>query len=165
MKAIIRESIAMIILIFALMLILITVFFDYIKENSIEISGATYEMSKEEQKILKEKQNYLASQNKITLSSGYTVSEDDLQAYKSNGDLKLGQSNPFDETYITEIIHDSEGSIHYQLSDPRNVTTNTSSGAAVVPSQNESTYFQNDISAPSAGTGELISQPRADKTK
>lgn len=62
MKTIIRESIAMIILICAIMLILVTLFFDYIKENSIEISSATYQMSKEEQNILKEKQKYLASQ-------------------------------------------------------------------------------------------------------
>ena len=55
MKTIIRESIAMIILICAIMLILVTLFFDYIKENSIEISSATYQMSKEEQNILKRK--------------------------------------------------------------------------------------------------------------
>ncbi len=56
MKTIIRESIAMIILICAIMLILVTLFLTISKENSIEISSATYQMSKEEQNILKEKQ-------------------------------------------------------------------------------------------------------------
>jgi len=118
MKTIIRESLAMIILIFAIMLILITVFFDYIKNNSIEITGATYQLSKEEQKILKEKQNYLENQNKIVLSSGYSITEEDLQNYKASGDLKSGQSNPFDEALVTEIIHEADGSIHYKVTDP-----------------------------------------------
>ena len=165
MKTIIRESLAMIILIFAIMLILITVFFDYIKNNSIEITGATYQLSKEEQKILKEKQNYLENQNKIVLSSGYSITEEDLQNYKASGDLKSGQSNPFDEALVTEIIHEADGSIHYKVTDPTAIVSNSTSSVSGTGSsvkntnntvKNESNYFANDISAPSVGTGSII---------
>lgn len=175
MKTIIRESFAMIILICAIMLILITVFFDYIKNNSIEITGATYQLSKEEKNILEEKQNYLESQNKIILSSSYSITEEDLQDYKASGDLKSGQSNPFDEALVTEIIHNADGSIHYVVTDPTTITNNTSSssgtGSVVTNTNkttntnsnknnttNESNYFANDISAPSVGSGSIIPQ-------
>lgn len=163
MKTIIRESFAMIILICAIMLILITVFFDYIKNNSIEITGATYQLSKEEQKILKEKQNYLENQNKIVLSSGYSITEEDLQSYKASGDLKSGQSNPFDEALVTEIIHDADGSIHYRVTDPTAVSNSISGTGSTTNAKNntvknESNYFANDISAPSVGTGSIIPQ-------
>lgn len=158
MKTIIRELAAMIILILAIMLILVTVFFDYIKENSIEISGATYKMSKEEQNILNEKQKYLASQNTITLSSGYTITEDDLQAYKSNGDLKLGQSNPFDESPITEVTYDENSATYYVKTDPRKSSNSTENTTSQKSKKEESTYFENDVSAPSVGAGEMINK-------
>lgn len=174
MKTIIRESFAMIVLIFAIMLILITIFFDYIKSNSIEITGATYQLSKEEQKIFAEKQNYLESQNKIVLSSSYSITEEDLQNYKASGDYKSGQSNPFDEVLVTEIIHNADGSVHYRVTDPTTTVSNTTSsisgngsGTVVTNSNNnsntnktnttnESNYFANDISAPSVGSGSII---------
>ncbi|MCI8545978.1 MAG: hypothetical protein HFJ44_01955 [Clostridia bacterium] len=165
MKTIIRESIAMIILICAIMLILVTLFFDYIKENSIEISSATYQMSKEEQNILKEKQKYLASQNTITLSSGYTVTEDDLNAYKSSGDLKQGQSNPFDETPITEVTYDENSATYYVKTDPRKSSNSTQTTTNSKPKKEESTYFQNDVSAPSAEAGSIISENKKQTTK
>lgn len=158
MKTIIRESVAMIILICAIMLILVTVFFDYIKENSIEISGATYQMSKEEQNILNEKKKYLASQNTITLSSGYTVTEEELNAYKSSGDLKLGQSNPFDESSITEVTHDENSGTYYVITDPRASSNSNKTTTNEKTKKEESTYFQNDVSAPSAEAGSIISQ-------
>lgn len=168
MKTIIRESFAMIILISAIMLILITVFFDYIKNNSIEITGATYQLSQEEQEILDEKQSYLENQNKIVLSSGYSITEEDLKDYKASGDLKSGQSNPFGETLVTEAVHDADGSIHYKATDSittKNTTSSKSSTKNTVTNtnktntvKNESKYFENDISAPSVGSGSIIPQ-------
>ena len=138
---------------------------DYIKENSIEISSATYQMSKEEQNILKEKQKYLASQNTITLSSGYTVTEDDLNAYKSSGDLKQGQSNPFDETPITEVTYDENSATYYVKTDPRKSSNSTQTTTNSKPKKEESTYFQNDVSAPSAEAGSIISENKKQTTK
>ena len=133
--------------------------------KSIEISSATYQMSKEEQNILKEKQKYLASQNTITLSSGYTVTEDDLNAYKSSGDLKQGQSNPFDETPITEVTYDENSATYYVKTDPRKSSNSTQTTTNSKPKKEESTYFQNDVSAPSAEAGSIISENKKQTTK
>ena len=71
MKTVIREIIAMIILVAAIILVTITFFFDYIKDQANQPQSAVYKMSDEESTILKERQNYINSQNKIVLSSAY----------------------------------------------------------------------------------------------
>ena len=114
---------------------------------------------------LKEKQKYLASQNTITLSSGYTVTEDDLNAYKSSGDLKQGQSNPFDETPITEVTYDENSATYYVKTDPRKSSNSTQTTTNSKPKKEESTYFQNDVSAPSAEAGSIISENKKQTTK
>ena len=65
MKKVIREVIAMVILVAAILLLMLTFFFDYIKAESNEPQAAVYEMSENEVAILKEKQDYDESQNKI----------------------------------------------------------------------------------------------------
>ena len=109
MKTVIREIIAMIILVAAIILVTITFFFDYIKDQANQPQSAVYKMSDEESTILKERQNYINSQNKIVLSSAYSIDSSDLQNYKATNQLKTGQSNPFDEAPITDVIYDADG--------------------------------------------------------
>ena len=68
MKTVIREALAMIILISAIVLLMLTFFFDYIKAEANEPQAAVYKMSENEANILKDRQNYIESQNKIVLS-------------------------------------------------------------------------------------------------
>ena len=169
MKTIIREIFAMIILIAAIMVILITIFFDYIKENTIEVSAATYQLSSEEQEILKEKQNYINSQNAIILSSTYTIDANDLSYYKSIGNLSTGQSSPFDEIPVTEVLHSADGKTYYDVENRvRGADSSkygtiygdyynyTESNRGASHSSNTSNEFSNDISAPSVGSGSII---------
>jgi len=178
MKSIIREVIAMIILIIAILMIVITLFFDYIKENSVEVSAAIYKLSAEEQNILKEKQNYMKSQNSIILSSTYSINNETLSYYKSKGNLVTGQSSPFDETPVTGILYSSDGSSYYDVSNrvrssdedtfgsvsgdyynyietnqahknQENINTNTNK-------KEEPSEYNNDISAPSVESGSII---------
>ena len=57
MKTIIREGIAMLILIAAIILVIVMFFFDYIKADSNQPQAATYQMTENEVEILEEKEN------------------------------------------------------------------------------------------------------------
>lgn len=131
MKTVIREVIAMIILIAAIVLLMLTFFFDYIKAESNEPQAAVYKMSENEANILKDRQNYIESQNKIVLSSAHKLDESDLQQYKVTSQLQTGQSNPFDEVPLTDIIYDAEGNAYYQVVTTRNETNTTSTKGSV----------------------------------
>ena len=97
----------------------------YIKADSNQPQAATYQMTENEVEILEEKENYIQSQNTIVLTSGYTVTEEELSEYKANGELKTGQANPFDETPITDVLYDAEGNAYYKVITNRNeITTN-----------------------------------------
>lgn len=171
MKTVIREIVAMTILVAAIILVTVTFFFDYIKDQANQPQSAVYKMSEEENTILHERQNYINSQNKIVLSSAYSIDSSDLQSYKVTNQLKTGQSNPFDEVPITDIIYDAEGNAYYQVTSTTQ-TSNKTSGAVVresvagttennqAPSQNtntnNSTYQPDtDITAPSTTSGNL----------
>lgn len=175
MKTVIREALAMIILISAIVLLMLTFFFDYIKAEANEPQAAVYKMSENEANILKDRQNYIESQNKIVLSSAHSLDESDLQQYKITNQLKTGQSNPFDEIPITDVIYDAEGNAYYQVTTSRNETTNTTrkgslSGISSDSSSEETTTNTNnnqntskntayepnkDITAPSTDSGNL----------
>lgn len=139
MKKVIREVIAMVILVAAILLLMLTFFFDYIKAESNEPQAAVYEMSENEVAILKEKQDYDESQNKIVLSSAHKLDESDLQQYKTTSQLQTGQSNPFDEVPLTDIIYDAEGNAYYQSVTSRNETNTTSTKGSVSGISSEKT--------------------------
>ena len=88
-------------------------------------------MSENEANILKDRQNYIESQNKIVLSSAHKLDESDLQQYKVTSQLQTGQSNPFDEVPLTDIIYDAEGNAYYQVVTTRNETNTTSTKGSV----------------------------------
>lgn len=176
MKTVIREVIAMIILIAAIVLLMLTFFFDYIKAESNEPQAAVYKMSENEANILKDRQNYMESQNKIVLSSAHKLDESDLQQYKVTSQLQTGQSNPFDEVPLTDIIYDAEGNAYYQVVTTRNETNTTSTKGSVSGissgtikddtkdsnnnsnnnATNNTAYEPNkDITAPSTNSGNL----------
>ena len=175
MKTVIREVIAMIILIAAIVLLMLTFFFDYIKAESNEPQAAVYKMSENEANILKDRQNYIESQNKIVLSSAHKLDESDLQQYKVTSQLQTGQSNPFDEVPLTDIIYDAEGNAYYQVVTTRNETNTTSTKGSVSGissgtvkddtkqdsnnnnnATNNTAYEPNkDITAPSTNSGNL----------
>lgn len=177
MKSVIREILAMIILIAAIVLLMLTFFFDYIKAETNQPQAAIYKMSENEVNILKERQNYIESQNKIVLSSAYSLDESDLEQYKVTNQLKTGQSNPFDEIPITDIIFDAEGNAYYMVSTNRDeggnvIRKGTVSGTTADTSnendtqnttkQNTNNVVNNtvyqpdkDITAPSSSSGNL----------
>lgn len=178
MKTVIREIVAMIIIVAAIILLMITFFFDYIKADSNQPQSAVYKMTENEANILEERQNYIDSQNKIVLSSAYSLDESDLQQYKETNQLQTGQSNPFDEVPLTDILYDAEGNAYYSASTVRNTTNNTTnrqssygsiSGNSEPPKQitesrtntttenSTNTVYQQDkdITAPSTSSGNL----------
>ena len=71
MKTVIRELLAMIVIVAALALIIVLVFFDYIKEDANQPQAAIYETSREEKNILDEKKKYEEDKQTLTLNSGY----------------------------------------------------------------------------------------------
>ena len=127
MKTVIREIIAMLIILLAVILVIVMFFFDYIKSGSNTPQAAVYQMTEDEEAIMKEKDEYTDSQNKIVLSSGYTVTAEELSQYKASGELKTGQTNPFDETPMTDVLYDAEGNAYYKTVTSKNDTTTNSS--------------------------------------
>lgn len=124
MKVIIKETIAMITLIAAIALITILVFFDYIKAEADQPQAAIYQMTPEEENLIAEKQRYDEEKDKLVLSSDYSIDEEDLKAYKESGTLTQGQSSPFDEMPITDVLYDQAGNAYYNTTNVRKSTQN-----------------------------------------
>ncbi len=134
MKVIIRETVAMIILIAAIMLIIVMTFFDYIQDESTRPTSAKYVKNEEITNILMSKKEYQDAANSISLSSSsLTVEPDMLSQMISKYDL--GQSAPFDEIPITRIDYDKDGNAYYRVANDNTIgnpningTTGTSYG-------------------------------------
>ena len=124
MKVIIKETIAMITLIAAIALITILVFFDYIKAEADQPQAAIYQMTPEEENLIAEKQRYDEEKDKLVISSDYSIDEEDLKAYKESGTLTQGQSSPFDEMPITDVLYDQAGNAYYNTTNVRKSTQN-----------------------------------------
>lgn len=144
MKTVFREIIAMLILVIAIGLIVALVFFDYIKTSADQPQSAVYQASSDEEKILKEKEKYENSQNTLVLSSAYSVNATDLSSYKASGNLVQGQSSPFDELSITDILYDKDGNTFYNVQNKTN-TSNTSNTSNTMNQNhyNNNIYNQN----------------------
>lgn len=178
MKTMIREFAAMLIIVSAIALIIVLVFFDYIKEDANQPQAAIYETSREEKMILDEKKKYEEDKETLTLNTGYTIDESDLSSLKASGEFKQGQSSPFAETQVTDILYDREGNVYYQTTDPaanttntvtnnnnnknnnsnnnkNNVNTNTNTNTDNKVN-NKNTNTNSDLTSPSEGTGSLM---------
>lgn len=173
MRTIIREGLAMIVLVSAIALITTLVFFDYIKEDANQPQSEIYEVSKEEQNILKEKEEYDEKKETLLLKSMYSVDENELSGLKASGEFSQGQSSPFDETPITDIVHDREGNIYYQINNKtsnntvsgnnansntvQNNVSNTSNNTSNTNSNKKNGAKDNsDLSSPSDNSGSLM---------
>ena len=144
MKVIIRETLAMIILIAAIMLIIVMIFFDYIQDESTMPTSAKYVKNEEITNILLSKKEYQYAANSISLSSSsLTVEPDMLSQMVSQTDL--GQSAPFDELPITRIVYDRDGNAYYRVADDNTVGNPSNSGTG---------YSYTDTGSSVAGTTE-----------
>lgn len=176
MKTVLRELLAMIVIVAAIALIIVLVFFDYIKEDANQPQAAIYETSREEKNILDEKKKYEEDKQTLTLNSGYRIEEADLSNLKASGEFKQGQSSPFAETPVTDILYDREGNVYYQTIDPTLNITNTSNNttssgnssnksttntnntvnrSATPNAQSEQSGRSADITSPSAESGSM----------
>lgn len=156
MKTVLRELLAMIVIVAALALIIVLVFFDYIKEDANQPQAAIYETSREEKNILDEKKKYEEDKQTLTLNSGYKIEEADLSSLKASGEFKQGQSSPFAETPVTDILYDREGNVYYQTIDPTLNITNTSNNTNKTSNGNTSKNTTN-----TTNTVDRNSQPSA----
>ena len=144
MKVIIRETLAMIILIAAIMLIIVMTFFVYIQDESTMPTSAKYVKNEEITNILLSKKEYQYAANSISLSSSsLTVEPDMLSQMVSQTDL--GQSAPFDELPITRIVYDRDGNAYYRVADDNTVGNPSNSGTG---------YSYTDTGSSVAGTTE-----------
>lgn len=145
MKTVLRELLAMIVIVAAIALIIVLVFFDYIKEDANQPQAAIYETSREEKNILDEKKKYEEDKQTLTLNSGYKIEEADLSNLKASGEFKQGQSSPFAETPVTDILYDREGNVYYQTIDPTlNITNTSNNTTSSGNSSNKSTTNTNN---------------------
>lgn len=116
MKNVIREGLAMIVLVGAILLILIMVFFDFIQDSSNVPVAKPYLRDGNALAILQLKESFEDSENAITLStSSLQVDAEMLNQYVLPNET--GQSHPFDEAPITRIEYDTAGNAYYKVSD------------------------------------------------
>ena len=153
MKTIIRESLAMIVLVLAIMLITVLAFFDYIKADANQPQAAMYEATEEEANILEAKNEYESQKSTLVLSSTYSIDASDLSTSKATGEFTQGQSSPFDEIPISDVLYDSAGNIYYQVQSTQNTVSNsTVSGTSTGTVNNTSTTVQNNSSSTNTNT-------------
>ena len=103
----------------------------------------------------------------------------DLSNLKASGEFKQGQSSPFAETPVTDILYDRDGNVYYQTIDPtlnitntsnnttnktnngnntnKNTTntTNTTNRSGEPNAQSEQSGRSGDITSPSAESGSM----------
>ena len=168
MKTVVREIIAMIILVIAIGLIVTLVFFEDIKTSADQPQAAIYQASSDEEKILKEKEKYENSQNTLVLSSAYSVNATDLSSYKANGNSVQGQSSPFDELSITDILYDKDGNTFYNVQGNKTSQNqyNTTNNVNQKNTNNQTTNKGTTNNSYTTGTGNTITiTPNSNTTK
>ena len=105
-KTIIRETIIILLLCLAIILVLGVVLYNYVPSNKIVPQEVSYTQTEEVKKAIQESVDAENSQVILT----YKIDETDLDNYEKQGDYNSGKANPF-SSYQQEI-----GSVEENLS-------------------------------------------------
>lgn len=130
-KSIIKETIIMLLVCLAILLILCVLLYEFIPSNKVLPSEVSYQPSEE---IQKELESAISGETtKVVLS--YEVTSNDLNNYEKSNDYNPGKVNPF-STYIEE----PEENLGNENNSNSETNSNTNSNS---DSQNGGTYYPN----------------------
>ncbi len=102
-KTIIRETIIILLLCLAIILVLGVVLYNYVPSNKIVPQEVSYTQTEEVKKAIQESVDAENSQVILT----YKIDETDLDNYEKQGDYNSGKANPF-SSYQQENVNTTE---------------------------------------------------------
>ena len=102
-KTIIRETIIILLLCLAIILVLGVVLYNYVPSNKIVPQEVSYTQTEEVKKAIQESVD--AENSQVILS--YKIDETDLDNYEKQGDYNSGKANPF-SSYQQENVNTTE---------------------------------------------------------
>lgn len=102
-KTIIRETIIILLLCLAIILVLGVVLYNYVPSNKIVPQEVSYTQTEEVKKAIQESVDAENSQVILT----YKIDETDLDNYEKQGDYNSGKANPF-SSYQQEDVNTTE---------------------------------------------------------
>ena len=144
-KTILRETIIILLLCLAIILVLGVVLYNYVPNNKIVPEEVSYAQNEEVKKAIEES---VATQNTQVILT-YEIDETDLDNYEKVRDYKPGKANPF-SSYQTEEVNEQNQSntTNTGSTQTENNTTNTTENTTT---QNN-TVEENKTLFPDEGT-------------
>lgn len=139
-KRIIKESIIILLLLFAIALILGIILYDYIPLNKVvpEIEG--YETSAS---IKNEIQETIDTENSEIVVT-YEMDSSDLQSFEKTKEYDKGKANPF-ATYVVPPTNNNAGNnIPNNNTQTNNTNTNSTNNSTTNNSSSNSTFFKDN---------------------
>lgn len=142
-KTIIRETIIILLLCLAIILVLGVVLYNYVPSNKIVPQEVSYTQTEEVKKAIQESADAENSQVILT----YKIDETDLDNYEKQGDYNSGKANPF-SSYQQESVNNNQTA-------GNQTTTNSSTSSNTNTNENsvtENNTTQNKTLFPDTGT-------------
>lgn len=142
-KTIIRETIIILLLCLAIILVLGVVLYNYVPSNKIVPQEVSYTQTEEVKKAIQELADAENSQVILT----YKIDETDLDNYEKQGDYNSGKANPF-SSYQQESVNNNQTA-------GNQTTTNSSTSSNTNTNENsvtENNTTQNKTLFPDTGT-------------
>lgn len=139
-KRIIKESIIILLLLFAIALILGIILYDYIPLNKVvpEIEG--YETSAS---IKNEIQETIDTENSEIVVT-YEMDSSDLQSFEKTKEYDKGKANPFATYVVPPTNTNTEQNIQNNNTQTNNTNTNSTNNSTTNNSSSNSTFFKDN---------------------
>ena len=144
-KTIVRETIIILLLCLAIILVLGVVLYNYVPTNKVVPTEVSYVQTEEVNKAIKE--SVSADNTQVILT--YEIDEADLRNYKKSGDLNPGKTNPFSPIKVEEDENTEEDTTTENKVTSSNTKKNNTSK---VDNEENDTTSENGTLFPDKGT-------------
>lgn len=149
-KTIIRETIIILLLCLAIILVLGVVLYNYVPSNKIVPQEVSYTQTEEVKKAIQESVDAENSQVILT----YKIDETDLDNYEKQGDYNSGKANPF-SSYQQENVNtteDNNQTAGNQTTTNSSTSSNTNGNSATGNNTTKTNTTANKTLFPDTGT-------------
>ena len=150
-KTIIRETIIILLLCLAIILVLGVVLYNYVPSNKIVPQEVSYTQTEEVKKAIQESAD--AENSQIILT--YKIDETDLDNYEKQGDYSSGKANPF-SSYQQEQVNtktdENNQTAGNQTTTNSSTSSNTNGNSATGNNTTKTNTTENKTLFPDTGT-------------
>ena len=147
-KTIIRETIIILLLCLAIILVLGVFLYSYVPTNKIIPEEVSYAQTEEVKKAIEE--SVSAENTQVILT--YEIDETDLDNYEKVRDYKPGKTNPFSSYQTEEVNEDANNTTTGDSQVTTNTTTNTVENNTIEENSTNNTVEENKTLFPDEGT-------------